>query len=540
MKATLIMSLSLLCADGECERAPSFCLIEVAEVLARAVDMVGRESPWSLAEHSRITTAAAVQIGEAMGLPRPELENLYLASLLHDVGLISSRDRLALGRGLLSWEETVRHQEEGYLLLRGSPWMEPVAEVVRHHHDTWRGPNPCGLAGGDLPLLSRILHLANRVALLWRRHSPRQRELIRRHVARYRGRDYCPEVTDAFEEASRKDAFWFLLGEPGFDPLSLLRRVVGRGQCFYSVAELKDLARIFAGVVDRKSPHTRSHSLGVAAVARELGKRTGDFGSLDLDLLEVAGLLHDLGKLGTPEAVLDKPGPLDPEEWHVMRRHVFDTFSLLRSIPGLGKVTLWASCHHERLDGSGYPFGLSARNLGLGERVVAVADVFQAMSQGRPYRPELDENTILQRLSREAREGRLDGDLVALVAEDPETFFALARGPGEGFSESPSGPDDSVLDPVAIPDSGLPAEGLPGAGPAPPPLRGREPPGKGKKGKRVRLLPSPPPGEASSLPGGEGSSFAARSPASPSAGPERSRRESRTLRPRRRRHLPPG
>jgi HD-GYP domain-containing protein (c-di-GMP phosphodiesterase class II) len=136
------------------------------------------------------------------------------------------------------------------------------------------------------------------------------------------------------------------------------------------------------------------------------------------DRLEIAGYLHDLGKLVVPEQILEKPGPLDAEQLVVMRRHAQLTWEVLESIPGLGPIVSWAALHHERLDGRGYPFGLTGDRLSLGSRVVAVADVLTALVEHRPYRPAVPDAKVRQILAEQVAAGALDSMVVSAVLDN--------------------------------------------------------------------------------------------------------------------------
>lgn len=132
-------------------------------------------------------------------------------------------------------------------------------------------------------------------------------------------------------------------------------------------------------------------------------------------LLEIAGLLHDLGKLRVADEILDKPDRLEPSERFVINTHSFETYQILHRIPGFDDIAAWASYHHEEPDGSGYPFHLHAADMPLPARIMRVADIFQAMVQNRPYRRGLKRDEARSFMRGLAEDGRIDADVASVL-----------------------------------------------------------------------------------------------------------------------------
>ena len=168
-----------------------------------------------------------------------------------------------------------------------------------------------------------------------------------------------------------------------------------------------------ANALDAKDPYTRGHSERVGAWARRIGGALG-LSADDIDTVGQAGFLHDIGKIGVPEAVLHKRGPLDVDEWLLMRRHPLIGAQIVAPFEFFRSGALAIRHHHERSDGSGYPDGLAGATIPLGARIVAVADVYDALTSDRPYRAALPSETAVAQLIAEAGH-TLDEDVVAAL-----------------------------------------------------------------------------------------------------------------------------
>jgi putative nucleotidyltransferase with HDIG domain len=188
-------------------------------------------------------------------------------------------------------------------------------------------------------------------------------------------------------------------------------------------AAIDRIAGAFADIVDAKSPYTGSHSKHVAVVAEGVAVRMGLEPSDVIDVRR-AGLLHDLGKLGVPNMILDKPARLEPAEFEIIKRHPELTLRILSQIPTFASVAELAACHHERLDGRGYFRGLTAPGIALGARIVAVADVWEALTADRPYRSAMPLDSALAIMSEES------GDHLAADAVDALTDLVSMQAAG--------------------------------------------------------------------------------------------------------------
>jgi HD-GYP domain-containing protein (c-di-GMP phosphodiesterase class II) len=390
--------------------------------LSDALDLVGVDDFF----HGKRVAIMAGELASAMGLGPSVEDDLFYAGLVHDCGVSSTAVHSHLVREL-DWEGAGDHCTRGHRLLSRFQPIAGIGETVLYHHTHWSDFPRIGV-NGELARNSNLIFLVDRVDSLAAAHLGSDllvhKDGIRETVAGLAGTLFSPELTEAFLALSTADAFWLQL-EPRHVIGSVAARLNRALPYELDHLGLRQLAKLFSIVVDAKSPFTAAHSTGVANLSRWLGERAG-LPPETCGKLELAGLLHDLGKLQVPDSILDKHGPLDAEERRIMNRHSFETYQMLRRIPGLEDVAAWAGYHHETLDGSGYPYSLKAGELPAEARIVAVADIFQALAQERPYRGPLPPEAILGELQKRAREGRLDAGIVALVEDRLADCWSVA------------------------------------------------------------------------------------------------------------------
>jgi HD-GYP domain-containing protein (c-di-GMP phosphodiesterase class II) len=200
-----------------------------------------------------------------------------------------------------------------------------------------------------------------------------------------------------------------------------LRHSVGAQAQDLYLDDIVDFARLLCQVIDYKSAFTATHSSGVAEAAVDLGRLLG-FSDRECVMLRIAAFLHDLGKLAIPSEILEKPGRLTSDERNIMRTHVYFTYQVLEPIEALDGIVAWASLHQERLDGSGYPFGYGRESLPLGARIMAVADVFTALTEDRPYRKGMTKDEATALLQAMAQKGELEQLVVNMLLAHYDEF----------------------------------------------------------------------------------------------------------------------
>lgn len=398
-------------------------LHEALYSLSDALDLVGVTHM----HHGKRVAFMAAECGRWMNWSKAQIDDLFQAAILHDSGV--SRAAMNARPAQPACELDCDHCHIGAELMDGCAVLRALAPIVRHHHTPWIKLKDLPLSP-EVKLSANCISLVDRVDTLTLKYVTTGTDIllvkddIRQQILDLRGDRFCPELVDAFMALSDSEAFWFMLEADHVNGYAATW-LDGTTQQDMAFEDLCNLMRIFSNIVDAKSPFTREHSDGVACLARCLGELM-QVGEKSCDTLELAGLLHDVGKLRVPDALLEKSGPLTAVERRTMSRHSFDTFNILSNIKGLEQVALWASQHHERVNGTGYPYHTQAGAISLEARIVAVADVFQALAQRRPYRDALAPQDVLVILQEQVDSGKLDGRVVACVADNLQDCWCAA------------------------------------------------------------------------------------------------------------------
>jgi HD-GYP domain-containing protein (c-di-GMP phosphodiesterase class II) len=285
-----------------------------------------------------------------------------------------------------------------------------VQSVLYQVHEWWNGGGaPRGLAGDEIALPARIARLATDAALF---NELGGRQLAADALGRRAGGMLDPALVDTFLANDTE-----LLNEAtAHDPRERILDVEPEPVIQKDGVELRDVARAFGDIADLKTPYTHGHSNAVATLARRAAERLR-LDSTTRSQLEVAALLHDLGRVGISNAIWEKPGPLTAAEWEQVRMHPYHSERILATSRALEPMAPIAGMHHERLDGSGYHRGCRGRDIPVACRILAAADAFQAMTQPRPHRDALTADQAQDELATASRAGQFDPDAVSAVLE---------------------------------------------------------------------------------------------------------------------------
>mgnify|MGYP002784839648 CR=1 FL=1 len=417
---------------------------EVLAGLSYALDLTEGQRPG----HSVRTCLIGMRIAEAFGLSSSDRSALFYALLMKDLGCSSNAARFAalfghhdhaikadikhidwtraiesfrfvvrnvapgefffrrtwrllalMARGPEGSREVVRTRcERGADIARMLGLAEPTVQAIRALDEHWDGQGqPYARKGHDIPLLARVLNLAQTVEVFFSSHGVDHAYDM---AAARRGTWFDPATVDALYAIKRHDPFWHRLSQHN-DIDAAMRLEPGDQIVTVDEDRLDLFAAAFARVIDAKSPWTFQHSNGVADTAVAIARHLG-YAPREVRSLRRSALLHDLGKLGVSNLILDKPEKLTDDEYRAMQRHTGHTAAILARVPCFAAQSMEAAAHHEKLDGRGYHLGLTAGQISLNTRILAVADICDALRASRPYREGLPVERVLGIIGREA------------------------------------------------------------------------------------------------------------------------------------------
>ncbi|MBI5409702.1 MAG: HD domain-containing protein [Nitrospirae bacterium] len=386
--------------------------INLGNLILSLSDAMDLASPF-LVQHQQRTAYIVWEMCKLARLSDKRLENSFIAALLHDIGAFSLEEKIALHNYEVRDKE--EHCIRGEILLERIPWLREPARIMRFHHMDWQDwTEPIET---PLALESQMLHIADYLERRIDRsvYILHQNEGILADIIEHRGSYFHPDVVDLLLTVSGSEEFWLDLMSPRL--YSLLLHEGPYRKLDMGIEELIRISELFRSIIDFRSRFTATHSSGVAAAASILSRIFG-LTEMEIRLMEVAGNLHDLGKLVIPNGILDKPGKLDREEMAIMKSHTYFTYSVLNTIGGFREIAEWAAYHHEKLDGSGYPFHCKAGELSTGARIMMAADIFTALAEDRPYRKGMSENGIIQIMKQFQDRKLLDPRIISLLFDN--------------------------------------------------------------------------------------------------------------------------
>lgn len=369
----------------------------------------------NLSNHHQKVAYLAFRLAEYADLPIEDQRDIFYAALVHDIGALSVKDRLEI----IEAEPTNvnSHAFKGAKLIEGFQPLQRASKMIKFHHIPWNNGEGRFYRGEEVPFESHIIHLADRTCAVIQNNQNIISQLpdIFSSIKLGKGSVFVPGLVDSLLELGKKDFMWLDLMTKS--PVQMIPNIGLYDRIALDIEGVIDIAAIFSQIIDFRSSFTARHSAGVAKTAERLAYLFG-FSANECKMMLIAGYLHDLGKIAIDSDILEKPGKLNVDEFNEMRAHTYYTYHLLANIPEFNMINVWASYHHEKLDGTGYPFHIMGDNIPLGSRIMAVADVFNAITENRPYRKGMEDDSAINVLKHMVTNGALDRNVVAILIEN--------------------------------------------------------------------------------------------------------------------------
>lgn len=401
----------------------------VLAALSRAFDLAEGRRPG----HAQRVAYVGVYLASELGLEAARIEEVFFGCLLHDIGMASANlPQMDASRGskmisgnaraadVLSsmprggWGDVVEavalHCDLGARIVRKMGLGEAVARAIASHHDCWDGSGVPGSQPGErVPIVARIVALADRVeSMIDAEGSPL---LVRRRgpglVREMAGSEVDPDLAGKMAEIASRDEFWL-----GFYDNDLSAALVSLNYGgIMSRDDLFDFISVISDVVDGRNGREPGRGRRIAELARKVALAC-DMTERRADLVKVAALLQDVGTLGVPAHYLSKPDILNVDEMSAVQLHPIFARDILSEIPGLGAAAWWVGCHHERIDGKGYPGMLEGSEVPTEAQIIGMCEAFDALTSDRPYRRAMAPDDALE-VMRGLAGARFDAYLLA-------------------------------------------------------------------------------------------------------------------------------
>ncbi|GFP74060.1 HD-GYP domain-containing protein [Clostridium fungisolvens] len=399
-----------------------FNLNEFLMAVSFTLDFVEMDILGVTSNHGKRTAYISFRIAKELGLGFKELHDIVALAMLHDNGVSekSLHDRYLKvdSINVRSLERVKEHCTIGEENVSKYPFLTDVKDVIKYHHENYDGTGYFNLKFEEIPLMSQIIHMADVLESNFHFEN-NDHEMQNRAVElinKQRNKMFSSRLVDIFNNFAVDEEFWRNLKDKYIH--KVLKEDVPQYSMEISFEEIRKITDVFSKIIDSKSEFTQRHSSDLSEKAAVMA----DYYKMNVDekmKLIIAADLHDIGKLAVPNNILDSPNKLTIEEFDVIKKHSYFTRLALQEIKGFEDITEWASNHHEKLNGQGYPLGKVADELDFNSRLIACLDIYEALTEERPYRKALEHKEAMDILNGMKDAGFID----AQITEDIDFVF---------------------------------------------------------------------------------------------------------------------
>jgi len=380
---------------------------ELIAAIANSLDIVEAEIVGASVNHGKRIAALCALMGKKLGMSEDELKTLTVCALFHDCALteyiLYLSDEYAV-------ESLAPHCEAGQENIEMLPFDSDVSGIILYHHEQADGGGPFGKKEGEFPLAAELIAITDMLDIEHHldKVSTKNLPILIREIKERSGKCFTKTAAETLISVLDEKTLISLRNE---NIGETAEKLIPKWFVDIEGEAMMNLARLVTKIIDYKSPFTRNHTHQIANRAWLMSEYYGYNNHMKAKIF-LAASLHDLGKLAIPNKILDKPGKLTDSEFETVKGHVKGTYDLLSQITNFEEICKWASSHHEKLDGTGYWFGKKADELDFVDRMLACTDIYQAISEERPYHPARSHEETIELMKNMADKGFIDGGIV--------------------------------------------------------------------------------------------------------------------------------
>lgn len=379
--------------------------------VSNAIDFVEIDVLGVTSNHSKRVAYISLNIAREMGLSTEECYDIVALSILHDNGasekvLHSSLQGDYLNK-LRSLESVREHCNIGERNVADFPFLTDVTNIIKYHHERFDGSGFFAIKGDDIPIMAQIISFADNLDIIFnlKENYDEKEEKLLQYLTEVENQLFSTEILNTFYSLNKKNKFKLNLQDEFIDNALMSNLPTLTKKLNYK--DIRDITKILSKIIDCKSKFTAMHSFGLSNMVSQMANYYNKSEEETLKLI-VAANLHDIGKLAIPNSILDKPGKLSKEEFDIIKTHSNYTRTCLEPLDGFKDIIEWASNHHEKLNGTGYPNGITGDKLDFNSRLMACLDIYQALTEDRPYREALSHEQSMKILYEMADENLID------------------------------------------------------------------------------------------------------------------------------------
>ncbi len=401
-----------------------FNLIDFLRGVSLSLDYIEKIIFGFPTNHSKRVAYISLRISQALNLQRDQVFDLLSLAILHDIGaslktlhenLVGSQNEK---RSVL--EASINHCIVGEEIIQDFPFLTNPQNVIKYHHENEDGSGFFGIIGNQIPLMAQIIHLADSIERNFIINIYPENKYVKNSMQNFlkinENKMFSEHLIKVFIPILDDDSFWVGISDLHID--SEIRNEIKDYNQEYDFDTIRRISKTFSRIIDSKSSFTLIHSSSVAAITEKMADRY-KMNRLEKNKILIAADLHDLGKLGVSNDILDKPGGLTDDEFTKIKEHPLIGFECLKEIIGFEDISKWVLNHHEKINGTGYPNGKKGNELDFNSRLISCVDIFVALQEDRPYRPGFTRENALKILFDMANKHLIDLNICQEISSLP-------------------------------------------------------------------------------------------------------------------------